>query len=161
MANTLTHSTANIELSSLQNRVEELERQQTLLVEAASILLVSRASSEVLQTIIELGRKFVAADAYAVWRKSSDGKVWALCSASGLSEQFIKEGSLSSAQEVPSTPMLFEDIEREPLLANRRPSLRAEGIRSMLAVPLRILGDISGTIFWNSGGGVAANSRNP
>jgi PAS domain S-box-containing protein len=166
MADTFTHSTGDSELLLLRNRINQLERQLAersqvaldrevnLFVEALSVLLVSRTPTEVLPNIIELGRRFISADAYAVWRKRNQDSIWYLASSAGLSEQFVREGSISSIghPELPAEPMTFEDIERELLLVDRRTSLRAEGIRSMLAVPLRIHGEGSGTVvfYWRT-----------
>jgi PAS domain S-box-containing protein len=166
MGDAFRQSTGDTELSLLRKRVDELERQLaersqaelerelTPLVEELSVLPVSGTPTEVLPTIIELGRRFIAADAYAVWRKRNEDGVWAISSSAGLSEQFVKEGAISSNGQpaLPTEPMLFEDIEGELLLIGRRAALQAEGIRSMLAVPLRIHGEGSGTVvfYWRT-----------
>ena len=131
----------------------DIERQLMLLVEASGALLASPHSSEVLSTITELARRFVSADAHAVWRKHEDN-IWRLRSSSGLSDEYIKSGFTSgrSAQSVLKGPLLFEDIAREPLLGQRHEALIREGVRSMLAIPLQIQGEPSGTVvfYWKS-----------
>ncbi|MGH9632760.1 MAG: PAS domain S-box protein, partial [Bryobacteraceae bacterium] len=140
-----------------QRRAEEaqqaVERELMLLVEASSALLASPHSREVLQTIIELAQCFVAADGHAVWRQIEDG-MWSLACSAGLSERFVRADTISSssAPVLPSGPLVVEDIEREPLLESRKVFLQQEGIRSILAVPLRIHGAISGTVvfYWRA-----------
>ena len=131
----------------------DIERQLMLLVEASGALLASPHSSEVLSTITELARRFVSADAHAVWRKHEDN-IWRLRSSSGLSDEYIKSGFTSgrSAQSVLKGPLLFEDIAREPLLGQRHEALIREGVRSMLAIPLHIQSDPSGTVvfYWKT-----------
>jgi GAF domain-containing protein len=131
----------------------EIERQLMLLIEASGALLASPHSSEVLSTITDLARRFVSADAHAVWRKHDDN-VWRLRSSTGLSGEYLKTGFLNAAgaSSLPTGPMRFEDVAAEPLLEQRHEALAREGIRSMLAIPLRIHGEPSGTVvfYWKS-----------
>jgi transcriptional regulator of acetoin/glycerol metabolism len=48
-------------------RLQLLERQLTLLVEASGALLASPESAQVLRTILDVAQRFIHADAYAVW----------------------------------------------------------------------------------------------
>jgi GAF domain-containing protein len=160
MAGTSTIPTEDFELVALRQRLGELEEELALLVEASSVLPVSRTPAEVLDIIIDLARRFINADAYAVWRKRNENGAWVLASSHGLSEQFVKESSLSSTfwSGLPAEPTCFEDVERDELLLCRRPALRAEGIRSMLAIPLRVPGEGSGTVvfYWRTQRGFTA-----
>ena len=63
-----------------------IEAQLTLLVEASSALLASPDSAHVLRTILRLAQQFISAEAYAVWRKTSDG--WRLIASAGLSDSY-------------------------------------------------------------------------
>lgn len=143
-------TTARREAEEAQQAVE---RQLRLLVEASAALLASPHSSEVLRTIIHLAEQFVSADAHAVWRRQPDN-VWRLCSSSGLSADFIASGFTSGAgaPAILGKPMLFDDVTTSPLLTNRREQLVREGVRSMLAIPLQIHGERSGTVvfYWRS-----------
>ena len=160
MAGTSTIPTEDFELVALRQRLGELEEELALLVEASSVLLVSRTPAEVLEIIIGLARRFINADAYALWRKRNDDGAWVLASSHGLSEQFVKEGSVSSPSwsSLHAEPMCFENVERDKLLLRRHPALRAEGIRSMLAVPLRVHGEGSDSVvfYWRTQRGFTA-----
>jgi PAS domain S-box-containing protein len=126
-------------------RLELLERQLTLLVEASGALLASPESAQVLRTILDVAQQFIHADAYAVWRKQSEN--WRLIASTGLSETYARTFvTESEGAPLPDVPFALEDVCGSPWLARRTEMYQAEGIVSMLAVPLRIQGEISGTI---------------
>ncbi len=130
---------------------KSIERELLLLIEASSALLASPQSTEVLRTITELAQQFVSADAHAVWRRRAGG-LWHLSSSANLSQRYIETGFASaSADSLIPEPMLFEDVRTDDLLADRRAALEAEGIRSMLVIPLSIHGQLTGTVvfYWN------------
>lgn len=131
-----------------------LEHELLLLIEASGTLLSSLRSAEVLRTIVGLAQRFVKADAYAVWRMNSGDGRWTLSSSSGLSNASAMQDLSSNVppDALAQKPILIEDVEREPLLNARVEILRAEGIRSMLIIPLAIQGEISGTVvfYWRA-----------
>jgi PAS domain S-box-containing protein len=120
-----------------------IERQLMLLVEASGALLATPESKKVLGTILELAQRFIQAEAYAVWRKLGDE--WHLMQSYGLSDSYSRTIS-DSVIRLPNHPIIVEDIENSDLFRQRLPMHRAEGIRSFLAVPLRIRGQVDGTI---------------
>ena len=125
-----------------------------LLVEASSALLASPHTSDVLGTIIKLAQRFGSADAYAIWRKRGTNEGWGLVSSAGLSEEFVQTGAIEDSARLilPEHPLAFEDVTQERFLALRQGALRAEGICSMLVVPLQIHGETSGTVafYWKT-----------
>jgi signal transduction histidine kinase len=123
-----------------------------LLVEASSRLLLAQSCHDVLQTTIELGKQFIAADGYAIWQQNAEDRTWDLSAAVGLSEAFCHAHRLAPAREAPREPLIFADVEKSPYLSTRREVLRAEGIRSMLIIPLRVLDEQPGTMvfYWHS-----------
>jgi PAS domain S-box-containing protein len=133
-----------------QQRALELlrrnEAQLTLLVEASGLLLASPQSEQVLRTILELSQKFVRAEAYAVWRKHRDQ--WRLMVSTGLSDTYERTITTTSANEMqlPDEPFAVEDVYGTPGLATRARFYRAEGIQSILTVPLKLHGEVAGTI---------------
>ena len=137
----------------LDTQVHDLERQLMLLSDASAALLASPHSAQVLHTILDLAQRFVAADAYAVWRMH-EGGMWRLVSAAGLSAEFVNTGEIGakSTQPLPDGAILIEDIAAEPLLQQRNASLVREGVRSMMLVPLTIHGIFSGTVvfYWRA-----------
>jgi PAS domain S-box-containing protein len=129
----------------LQRRIES---QLLLLVEASSTLMASTESGRILNTILNLARRFVGADAYAVWRKVDGGPVWKILADEGLSDTYTRtlKEQLGGVNALPPHPVAIEDVEDHPLVAHRLPSYREEGIRAMLTVPLNIHGRMEGSI---------------
>lgn len=123
-----------------------------LFAEATSALLASPKTPDVLRTIVELARRFGSADAYAIWRKSSDSSGWTLVSSTGLSEEFVRSGITQDAGLRLTEPLVFENVLEEPVLAVRHAALKREGIRSMLVAPLQVHGDTTGTVtlYWRT-----------
>ncbi len=130
---------------------KRLEEQLLLLLEASGSLLATPDSAEVLNTIVRLAQRSIAADGYAVWQERREDGVWALAASAGLSEEFIQTASLSSpAPNLPAGPLMIPDVTVEPLLQRRQEALRREGVLSMLLVPLTIGGHAGGTVVFYS-----------
>lgn len=125
-----------------------LERQLVLLIEASSALLAFPESTVVLETILNLARRFVEADAYAVWRKQTSAGEWRVVAVDGLSDSYPRSANESSnpAARLPTEPLAIENVANSPMVGFRANHYRAEGIRSMLTIPLSIQGEIAGTI---------------
>jgi PAS domain S-box-containing protein len=135
-----------------RKRAQELqravERQLTLLIEASGTLLASPESADVLRTILDLAKRFIDADAYSVWRKAENSDTWQIAAMEGLSEKYNQRITQHSreGQELPAEPVVIEDVENVPLVRDRIEAYKAEGIRSLITVPLRIHGEIAGTL---------------
>jgi PAS domain S-box-containing protein len=116
------------------------------LVEASGILLGSL--EDVQPAILELSRRLISADAYAIWRGDPLAKVWRIVSAAGLTAEFSEQQieGWEPGDFVFDAPVVAEEIEQVPMLEARRELYKSEGIRSLLAVPMRIHGDASGTL---------------
>jgi signal transduction histidine kinase len=121
------------------------DRRLDLLLEASETLLASLDSETVVAQILELSRRLIAADAYAVWRREPQGTSWRAAADAELSAGYSREIA-STPIRMPDEPLLVEDVTNEPLLAGRQETYRKEGIRSLLCVPLRIHGESQGTI---------------
>ncbi|MGH9624730.1 MAG: ATP-binding protein, partial [Bryobacteraceae bacterium] len=95
----------------------------------------------------------IQADAYSVWRKSAKKNVWEMMAMEGLSERYPRTVGENCGEEeaMPTEPVASEDLEHIPF-AGRRNDYRAEGICSLLTVPLRIHGALVGLIvfYWRS-----------
>jgi PAS domain S-box-containing protein len=124
-----------------------LERQLMLLVEAAAVLSFPSPTTAV-QTVLQLARRFIPADAYAVWRRDARTKTWTAVDCFGLSDQYSRIADESQLGGIvwPDEPLAIEDVNQAPLLRYRRGAYESEGIRSMLAVPLRTNAVTSGTL---------------
>ncbi len=136
------------ERKQAEEELRYLEQRLTVLVEASGTLLSSLELADVLPAILDLARRLVEADAYAVWRFDKPAGEWRVVSAVGLSEGYRRTAARSGAEggSVLSAAFSIEDVEQAPELASERDVYRAEGIRSLLAVPLRIHGQTSGKI---------------
>jgi PAS domain S-box-containing protein len=126
---------------------KEVERQLQLLVDASGTLLGSPNESNVVQTILSVAQQFVTADAYAIWRQSAPD-LWSAIATIGLSDNYERSvpAQLPTEPGLRPEPQAFSDIENAPLLAKRSEAYRAEGIRSMLTIPLTVHGTLSGSL---------------
>jgi PAS domain S-box-containing protein len=125
-----------------------IENSLGVLVEASGVLLGSLTLENVQPAILELSRRLIVADAYAIWRGDPQTKIWQIVSAAGLSPEFGEhriEG-WEPGNFVFDEPVIAEKIEQVPQLESRRKLYKSEGIRSLLAVPMRIHGQPSGTL---------------
>ncbi|HEV2706701.1 MAG TPA: PAS domain S-box protein [Pyrinomonadaceae bacterium] len=125
-----------------------IEESLGLLVDASGVLLGSRTLDEVQPAVLDISRRLISADAYAIWRADAAMKTWRIVSAAGLSEDYSTQviQTDEATSFVLEAPVVAEDIEQIPVLEMRRGFHRSEGIRSLLVVPLRIHGEASGTL---------------
>ncbi len=126
----------------------EFDSQLLLLIEASSVLLASPEPGDILRNLLSLGQQFIKADAYAVWRRQEDGTRWEMVAGSGLSEACRATISDSERKGGPlqAKPIAIEDIAASELVDYRSSQYEAEGIRSLLIVPIPIRGVEAGTI---------------
>ena len=108
------------------------------LTEGAEGLLGTRMEEEARAGVVELAQRVLPADAYAVWSFNPGTREWSIVHSSGLSEAF-------TSQRVPGEPVKFTEPRAFHDLASlpeeRRLVYEAEGIRSLLTVPLPIRGE--------------------
>jgi PAS domain S-box-containing protein len=128
----------------------DLQRRLLTLVAASGSLLAAATLDEVLPAILTLAGQLVTADGYAVWRVSSPGGEWKIERSHGVSEDFCRStvAALSTAQDraILRSEMVVADVLTDARLAHRREAYVREGLRSMLAVPLMLHGEIGGTL---------------
>ena len=126
---------------------EETARQLGLLVEAAGGLTRSLELADVLTAVLNLSNRLIDAQAYAIWRLKPDGEHWQIAQSSGLSEKFRSTSTVRlPAAGMPHHPIIAGDLREIDYLADRQEAYRNEGIESMLSIPLRIHGQVSGTL---------------
>ena len=121
------------------------------LVSRAGVLPGSPRLEDVLPGILTVARESVSADGYAIWRLDRARAAWVIVGHQGVSNEFAA-AVISSHQGQPATvvpdpdPIAAEDVLRLPMLEGRREAYVKEGIASMLAIPLVIGGEASGSL---------------
>ena len=144
---------------SYRKRVDEelgeLKDRLLALAGASASILGSPDIATVLSGTIELARRVIASDAYALWRLDP-ASGWRMLRAFGVSEEFSRPIAGSSVLETSghavafSEPLVIEDVEHEPALAGRRDAYRREGVVSMVVFPLSIRGERTATLVFYS-----------
>jgi PAS domain S-box-containing protein len=137
--------------AAAQDAIEKqrlVQERLTYLVDASAALLSTLQVETILPMIIETAKQVVNADAYAVWRYTTSSRLWRVMASAGLSGDYIKNtGSIL----IGTTPLMIptviaEDVTTEDRLQTRLEAYEAEGIKSILVVPLNINGENAGTV---------------
>ena len=136
--------------SDSEHTAEEIARLRRLL-EASSALLGSLSVEKVLPEVLDLARRTLAADGYALWQLDQETKGWHIAIHSGLSEDYVEHapGTISSRDTDVSfdAPIVAEEIaDAEWLTPEHRRAHAAAGTQSMLAVALRHDERVFGTL---------------
>ena len=128
-----------------------IERPEALqiLLDSSAMLLETSSQGAVLPGILDLAGKVLQADAYAVWRASDDRQTWRAIALRGLSPAYRTEIT-AAPSDAPTSVEATEDVLREPSLRQYRSVYAAEGIRSLLVVPVALRNGQVGTIafYW-------------
>lgn len=119
-----------------------------LLLQASATLLARPDLHAVLDRILTLSRDLIRADAYAVWRLDESDHTWRVLASRGLSDAYLRSFSIaaSGVTELTDEPIVAPDVTAMPLLEPRLRGYAAEGIQSLVALPMRIQGRNVGTI---------------
>lgn len=123
-----------------------------MLAEASASLLATPDVSSVAGKILDLASEVIQAEAYAVWR-GYELKDWKIMAARGLSAEYMEKTLPASGPSgLTATPVVIEDVNSHPLVEMRRNSYQAEGIASLMVVPLLIQNRLEGTItfYWKT-----------
>ena len=140
---------AERDLETARARQVDLQRRLMMLVAASSSLLVSPRVEDVMPAALNLLAQLLDADGGALWRLTPGG--WRMGAFQGLSESFTCRvittyRGAPAGDAVFSEPMVADDVMSEPIVQEQREVYAAEGIVSMMAVPLRIGANLSGTL---------------
>ena len=129
-------------------RAEEARERLAYLIEASGTLTGNLDPPAVLASILDVARRLVPADAYAVWRLHPDRNQWLVQAAVGLSDAFQQTviAMSESTPGMPRTPIIAEDVTQIPMLEERQQAYQTEGIRSIMVLPLRLQGEVAGTL---------------
>lgn len=120
-----------------------------VLLESSAILLATSSQEAVLAGILDVASRVLAADAYAVWRDIDGHGTWRAVATRGLSPTYRTE-IRGARVELPMSIQVIEDAASEEVLAQFEEVYAAEGVRSLLVVPLAIQDDRAATItfYW-------------
>jgi PAS domain S-box-containing protein len=137
-----------VDNARLFQQSEESTARLRLLVEASGRLTRSLELPAVQSEILVLSNRLVAADAYAMWRHDEATGDWAIVDSANLSDAYLRDwGRIPApAAPMPDHPIVAEDVQAEAALESRRRMYQSEGIRSVVAVPLRVHGRVAGTL---------------
>jgi PAS domain S-box-containing protein len=122
---------------------------------ASASMVGSPTVDTVLSEAIHLARDVFSADGYALWRIDRDG-AWRVVRSFGVSHEFagrvVSAGGHRpvGARDPLDAPLVCEDVNAMPMVAEMRDAYRREGIRSMIVFPLLIRGAIGGTMVFYS-----------
>ena len=136
----------------VDRRPTDEAQQLRMLVEASSALLGSASVEEILPQLLELARRTLQADAYAVWAHDDVTGEWSVAAHAGLSDEYVATATSAirgNRSEVSlREPLIVKDIAAiDWLTPSHRAAHRREGNESMLAVGLvhreKVLGTLS------------------
>ncbi|MES2207107.1 MAG: PAS domain S-box protein [Pseudomonadota bacterium] len=125
-----------------------MQQQLSLLVDASGSLSVSLDLASVLEAILNLSIRMIAADAYAIWRLDTASGHWSIGHSANLSERYRNDAIkvLATASNRLEKPLIAEDVLATERLQERKNIYEHEGILSLMAIPLKIRGLYSGTL---------------
>ena len=118
-----------------------MEEHLGLLIDASGTLIETLDLEEMLPRILRLATRMIDADGYAIWQSDEDSRSWRISAADGLSADYIeRHGEIPIGPETPSMRehIVVTDVAAAEILQGREQGYEAEGIRSILALPLRI-----------------------
>ena len=124
---------------------QDLGARLLALTEGAEALLAARDESLARAGVLELARRVLPADAYALWWHDSVTGIWSVVHSTGLSEAFAA-AQLPGAPLQSVQPLVRDDVFADPALDWRRSWYEREGIRSLLTIPLPIRGERRATL---------------
>jgi signal transduction histidine kinase len=128
-------------------RRHSLEGKLELLVDASATLLGSLRVDDILPAVLALAKKLNAPQSCAVWRFVPQDSVWRIAAGLSLSDTFLKTGVPDPpGPGMGAPPYGFEDVNRRPFSPRERALYKAEGIRSLISLPMTIRGRFSGAL---------------
>ncbi len=114
------------------------------LTEASATLLPGGEGRSIVSAVLDLAQRLIPADALALWRQE-EPHGWTMVAQANLSAGC--PAALSpSADRLSAEAVCIEDVEAWSGPEERREAYRAEGIRSLLHTPLRLHGELTGTL---------------
>jgi PAS domain S-box-containing protein len=137
------------EMQAALARYADVERRLTLLTSGSGRLISRLERSELARAIVDLGIELVQADAVAVWR--FEDATWRIEAHAGLSDAFLANAVERAGPSLESDdPVVYPDVFAAATLQSRHELYRREGIKSVLFAPLKVGGEVAGTVVFYS-----------
>jgi PAS domain S-box-containing protein len=138
----------------IEAELHDLQQRLMGLALASASILGSPNVEAVLSATIDLAREVFSSDGYALWRVE-DGREWRVVRSYGISDDFAARvisvnGRADAAAVSFAEPMIVEDVNAAPMIAEMREAYSREGISSMIVFPLLIRGERCGTMVFYS-----------
>jgi PAS domain S-box-containing protein len=118
------------------------------LARVSALLRAGLRARETLNAVVAEMPSIFSADAYAIWRYHHRNHEWRIVASSGLSRDYVDHAIRERREEgvLLHGPFVVEDVFAWPLADSRRMFYEAEGIGSLLVIPLNIQAEMAGTI---------------
>jgi PAS domain S-box-containing protein len=123
--------TARKQIEETTRLHRSVEEQLSLLIDASGVLLTSLDPEAVLKAVLDLSRRLVPADAYAVWRYRESAGRWEMGCAEGLSETY-QQVTIDALGAIPGSNHYQPGRRARPVA--RKPLRSIQGRRHSLAV---------------------------
>lgn len=123
----------------------DLRARLLALTDGAESLLATRDEAAARAAVIELARRVLPSDAYAIWWLDRSRQEWRIVASQGLSDAYAAQhlqGDVVSFTQ----PLAVQDVMALDLLRDRRDAYGREGIASILTLPLPIHGERRATL---------------
>jgi signal transduction histidine kinase len=117
-------------------------------IEVSVALLSSPDLQSVLQHLLDFAARLLLADGYAIWRYDSGRGLWHIVASRGLSQSYTQESTIAQNHNPlrSDEPFVVPDVSHFVQAENRQDLYRKEGIRSLLAIPIKLRGEYAGSI---------------
>jgi PAS domain S-box-containing protein len=132
-------------LSAALAEQRDLRARLLALTEGTERLLGMLDPDQARAGVIDLARRVLPADGYAIWLLDTVKGEWSVVQSSGLPESFISERIVGEVVKF-TNPLAVGDVMTDGSWNDRRDAYVAAGIRALMAVPLPIHGERRATL---------------
>lgn len=117
------------------------------LYEATTVLLEPVDSETIIARLVDVAKRFVPADAYAVWRLADDQSTFRVLFSDGLAADYPQAVvSVQPSDNGMSEPFVFEDVQEVPVSRDQKERYARDGIQSLVSLPLKTQGSLFGLL---------------
>ncbi|MEW5830977.1 MAG: ATP-binding protein [Chloroflexota bacterium] len=128
----------------MEKSIEARINEQAILLETSTAMVSSLDSQVVLNRILEQVQKLLGVEMCAIVALDEQGGIFRARASRGLSKRYAEQFAIQPSESQSATmrairsrePIQISDTETDPTFTALRPRSRAEGYRSLLAVPL-------------------------